>query len=135
MKMDFLSREELLVVVEELRLRAVAEGGAASKRLADFPRHYTEVAYRVASGIGELHHNWADTFFILVGSAELVTGGELVDAREVGPGEVRGTSITGTARRRVAAGDVVHIPAGLPHQMILSECETVAYFVLKIQEK
>ena len=90
MKMDFLSREELLVVVEELRLRAVAEGGAASKRLADFPRHYTEVAYRVASGIGELHHNWADTFFILVGSAELVTGGELVDAREVGPGEWRG---------------------------------------------
>jgi uncharacterized RmlC-like cupin family protein len=34
----------------------------------------------------------------------------------------------------VAAGDVVHIPAGLPHQMMLGAGETVAYFVLKIRE-
>lgn len=133
--MDLWQRGELLKLAAELRPRAIAEGGAASVRLADFPGHYTEVAFRVASGIGELHHDWADTFFILDGSAELVTGGALVEAREVGPGEERGSSITGTLRRRVAAGDVVHIPAGLPHQMILSAGGTVAYFVLKIKER
>lgn len=133
--MDHWGNESVLKIVEELRPRAVAAGGAASVRLAEFPRHYTEIAFRVASGIGELHHNWADTFFILEGTAELVTGDEMVEARVIAPGEERGRTITGTARRRVAAGDVIHIPAGQAHQMILSEGETVAYFVLKIQER
>ncbi len=133
--MDLWQRGELLAMAAELMPRATAEGGAAGKRLGEFERHYTELAFRVASGIGELHHDWADTFFILQGGAEIVTGGALVGPHTVAPGEERGTAITGAARRRVAAGDVVHIPAGLPHQMILGQGETICYFVLKIQQK
>ena len=114
--------------------RAKSEGGAASKRLGNFPRHYTEITFRCASGIGEFHAHYADTFFILAGSATLITGGKLIEPRKIGPGEARGSAITGETRQRLGAGMVVHIPAGLTHQMILSADETITYFVLKIQE-
>jgi hypothetical protein len=29
---------------------------------------------------------------------------------------------------------VVHIPASMPHQMVLSEGDTVTYFVIKVEE-
>ena len=41
----------------------------------------------------------------------------------------------GGARQDVRPGDVVHIPAGTPHQMLLKDGETVTYFVVKVQEK
>ena len=124
----------MLAMAQELKPRAQSEGGAASLRLAEFPRHYTEIAFRCASGVGEWHQHWADTFFILEGSARLVTGGELVDAREVGPGEKRGRAITGESRQQLITGAVVHIPAGVAHQMILNEGEMITYFVVKIKE-
>jgi uncharacterized RmlC-like cupin family protein len=34
----------------------------------------------------------------------------------------------------VRAGDVVHIPAGMPHQMLLSQGESITYFVIKAEE-
>ncbi len=133
-KTDLWMRGELLAIAEELRARAQAEGGAASQRLAEFPRHYTELAYRCASGTGELHAHYADTFLILAGTATLITGGKLIEPQKVGTGEARGTAISGESSQSLSAGMVVHIPAGLTHQMILKADETITYFVLKIQE-
>jgi mannose-6-phosphate isomerase-like protein (cupin superfamily) len=131
---DIWNSTALLEVAAELILRAQTEGGAASQRLAEYPRHYTEIAYRCASGIGEVHAHFADTFFILAGSATLITGGKLVEPRKIGSGEARGTAITGEICEYLSAGSVVHIPAGLAHQMILKGDETITYFVMKIQE-
>ncbi len=41
----------------------------------------------------------------------------------------------GGTKQEVAAGDVVHIPAGVPHQMLLPQGGTITYFVVKIREK
>ena len=131
---DLWNSAALLELAASIVPRAQAEGGAASQRLAEFPRHYTELAYRCASGIGEVHAHFADTFFILAGSATLITGGKLIEPRKIGPGEARGTAISGESRKQLKAGAVVHIPAGLAHQMILSADESITYFVLKIQE-
>jgi mannose-6-phosphate isomerase-like protein (cupin superfamily) len=61
---------------------------------------------------------------VMDGAGTLVTGGTLVDAKPMtdddpdlpllGRGE-RGTPITGGESRRIAKGDVVIIPAGVPH--------------------
>jgi quercetin dioxygenase-like cupin family protein len=61
----------------------------------------------------------------MAGSATLVTGGTMLDAKERpadsksvqledGPG-ASGTSIRGGVTQQIKAGDVVVIPAGVPH--------------------
>ena len=134
MKSDHWSTAELLERAKHLQELAAKSEGSASETLEKYPHHYTMLAFRQHSGGGELHQNFADIFFILEGRASVLTGGTLVDQKSSGPGELRGKSVEGGARQEVKAGDVVHIPAGMPHQMLLLEGETVTYYVVKVEE-
>ena len=99
-----------------------------------YPHHYTMLAFRRRDGGGELHQNFADLFYILDGHVTLLTGGEVVDAKTTAPGEIRGASVKGGTGQELKAGDVVHIPAGMAHQMLVPAGSTVTYFVVKIEE-
>ena len=134
MKSDHWTPAQLLERSKHLRELAAQGDGSASETLERYPHHYTMLAFRNRSGGGELHQNFADFFYILDGHATVLTGGEVVDAKTTGPGEIRGASVKGGSRQDLKAGDVVHIPAGMPHQMLVAEGETVTYFVVKIQE-
>lgn len=133
MKSDHWSNTDLLNRAKHLREQA-GEKGAASETLEKYPHHYTMLAFRNRSGGGERHEHFADLFFILDGHATLLTGGEIVDPKTTGPGETLGASVAGGAAQELKAGDVVHIPAGMPHQMVLQPGDTVTYFVVKAEE-
>jgi mannose-6-phosphate isomerase-like protein (cupin superfamily) len=135
MKFDHWTPAQLLERAQHLRQQAAQGDGSASETLEKFPHHYTMLAFRNRNGGGELHENYADLFYILDGTATVATGGSLVDRHASGPGEVRGSSVNGGSRQDVKAGDVVHIPAGMPHQMLVPEGSTITYFVVKVQEK
>jgi mannose-6-phosphate isomerase-like protein (cupin superfamily) len=134
MKSDHWSTAELLERAKHLQAMAEKGDGSASETLEKYPHHYTMLAYRKRSGGGELHQNFADIFYILEGHATVITGGRLVDLKTTGPGEVRGRSVEGGTWQELKAGDVVHIPAGMPHQMLLSDDDSVTYFVVKVEE-
>ena len=134
MKSDHWSTAELLERAKHLQELAAKSEGSASETLEKYPHHYTMLAFRQHSGGGELHQNFADIFFILDGRASVLTGGSLADQKSSGPGEIRGKSVEGGTRQELKAGDVVHIPAGMPHQMLLAEGESVTYYVVKVEE-
>lgn len=134
MKTDHWSKAELLERAKHLQQKAAEGDGSASETLEKYPHHYTMLAYRRSSGGGELHQHFADIFYILDGHATLLTGGQVVDQKTTAAGEIRGKSVEGAARQEVRSGDVVHIPAGMPHQMLLSQGETITYFVIKVEE-
>lgn len=135
MKSDHWSTADLLERAKHLQALAEKGDGSASETLEKYPHHYTMLAFRKVSGGGELHQNFADVFFIVRGHATIATGGQLVDQKSTGPGEIRGKSIEGGTRQELREGDVVHIPAGMPHQMLLAAGDTVTYFVIKVEEK
>ncbi len=70
---------------------------------------------RDGPGEAEIHQHDTDIFYVLEGTASFVTGGELVEPRNIGPGEIRGSSIRGGRSQKLAKGDVITIPAGVPH--------------------
>ena len=43
------------------------------------------------------------------------------------------TDTTGETRR-LAVGDIVHIPAGIPHHVVVAPGETVTYLLIKAKE-
>jgi len=65
------------------------------------------------------HGKKADLYLIRSGEATLTTDGELVNPKPAGgtEGDVDGTGIRNGKSRVVRAGDVVFIPAGVPHQI------------------
>jgi mannose-6-phosphate isomerase-like protein (cupin superfamily) len=104
----------------------------AGQELERYGNHYTMLALRTATGSSEIHEREADVFMIVSGQATLVTGGKIVNPHTEKPGEIRGSSIEGGERRRVAEGDIVHIPAKTPHQLLIENGKPFTYFVVKV---
>ena len=120
---------------QQLSAKAQGPSGAASAKLNEYPNHYTMIALRHKDGGAEIHENFADFFLVVQGSATLVTGGTVEDGKEVSPGEIRGTFVRNGTSMTLNPGDVVHIPATVPHQMLVPEGSTFIYFVIKVKEK
>jgi mannose-6-phosphate isomerase-like protein (cupin superfamily) len=131
---DHWTPAQLLERAQHLKQLAAQGDGSASETMEKYPHHYTMLAFRRRDGGGELHQNFADLFYILDGHVTLLTGGEVVDAKTTAPGEIRGASVKGGTGQELKAGDVVHIPAGMAHQMLVPAGSTVTYFVVKIEE-
>jgi mannose-6-phosphate isomerase-like protein (cupin superfamily) len=68
------------------------------------------------------------------GSATIITGGTVVDAKTNQDGETKGSSIQGGQSRTIAAGDIVTVNAGIPHQIIVPTGTTYRAFVIKVKE-
>ncbi len=105
---------------------------SASDVLGTYRNHHFEIAIRKATGSPELHETQNDIFFIVSGEATLITGGTLVDRRLTEPHEFEGKSIEGGKSVKLTAGDVVHIPFNVPHQLIVEKGKEIEYFVAKI---
>jgi mannose-6-phosphate isomerase-like protein (cupin superfamily) len=99
---------------------------------AKFANHALSVSHRDKDGSPEVHQKVTDIFYIKAGEADLLLGGEVVGGKTESPNEVRGGTIKGGHRSHVSAGDVVHIPAGTPHQFFVAPGKTVDYFVVKV---
>ncbi|MFN0170398.1 MAG: cupin domain-containing protein [Bryobacteraceae bacterium] len=86
---------------------------------------------REAPGMAEIHERDTDIVHVLEGSAMLVTGGTATAPHTIAPEEIRGAAIAGGERRRIARGDVVVIPAGVPHQFLDVQAPLL-YYVVKV---
>jgi mannose-6-phosphate isomerase-like protein (cupin superfamily) len=131
---DHWSPAVLLERAAYLRKLAKHGDGSASETLKEYPRHCAMFSFRSRDGEAELHERFADLFCVLAGKATLVTGGVVSGARTVAPGETRGVSIEGGTRQTLRAGDVAHVPAGTPHQMLVKAEDTFTALVMKVQE-
>jgi mannose-6-phosphate isomerase-like protein (cupin superfamily) len=132
---DHLTQSQLVEKAKELNAKAQGPEGVASSKLNEYPNHFTMIALRSKNGGAEIHENYADFFFVVRGRAKLLTGGTVQDAKTVDPGEIRGKSVLNGVETSLNQGDIVHIPAAVPHQLLLPEGETFLYFVIKVKEK
>src|SRR5687768_18411795 len=78
------------------------------------------------------HDTQAVIFVVQSGAATLVLGGNVVDGKTTAPGETRAPSIKGGKKHSISAGDVVHIPAKVPHQLLVPTGKEFTYFVIKV---
>ena len=62
-----------------------------------------------------MHPRTTDVYVVREGSGTLVTGGQIVDASGQPVDGQRGAAIRGGTERVISAGDLVFIPAGVPH--------------------
>src|SRR5690349_13792071 len=70
---------------------------------------------RTSPGQVEIHDHETDIFYITDGDATFITGGTIVGGKQTAPGQTRGTDLRGGQAVRLKKGDVITIPAGVPH--------------------
>jgi mannose-6-phosphate isomerase-like protein (cupin superfamily) len=134
-QVDHYTPESLLKQAKPLIEKASASNGSASETLEKYGVDFTMLSFRSKDGGAELHEKYADIFVIVDGSATLLSGGELENPTTPSPGEVHGTAILHPATTMLAKGDVVHIPANTPHQLLIPKGGSLTYFVVKVKER
>jgi uncharacterized RmlC-like cupin family protein len=102
-------------------------------RVATWGNHGLLAIRREGDGEAEVHDTQVDVIFVTSGEGTLIVGGTVVEPRTTGPGEIRGKSIKGGISRKMAPGDVIHIPAKVPHQMLVPKLLT--FEVVKVDTK
>jgi len=78
-------------------------------------KYMVHTSRREQPGMAEIHTEDADIVYVLEGTATLITGGTPVNVKPTGAGELRGERIDGGETRLLAKGDVIIVPAGVPH--------------------
>jgi mannose-6-phosphate isomerase-like protein (cupin superfamily) len=89
------------------------------------------LVHRTVSSEPEVHARWDDVIVMRAGTGGVELGDSLVGSQYRAPGERRGGTITMRYAIIVRAGDIVRIPAGVPHAFTVPRDSAVDYFVLK----
>jgi mannose-6-phosphate isomerase-like protein (cupin superfamily) len=100
-------------------------------QLAKGPDFTASANKRTGPGQVEVHVKETDIFYIVDGEATFVTGGEMVGGKQSKENQFLGTDIKGGEVHHLAKGDVVTIPAGVPH-WFKEVPKEVQYFVVKV---
>ena len=106
---------------------ALAKGG----QLVERPDLLVSGSHREKAGGVEVHDKETDVMYIIDGEATLVTGGKMVGGKNTRPGQWLGTDITGGETRHLVKGEVVVVPAGVPH-WFKEVPKSVSYYVVKV---
>lgn len=108
--------------------------GSKGTVLGDYQSHSIQLSVRTASGGAEVHAHYDDIFLVTQGKATLITGGTVEDAQTASDGETRGKSIENGKSQMIEKDDIVHIPAGTPHQLVIAPGNVFSTIVVKVKE-
>lgn len=123
--------------IESQKVSASFQQGAVlvgeDENMMHAARNYmVHASHRDKAGVVEIHEQDTDIVYVLKGSAQLITGGTPVGTKTIAPHEFRAPSVNGGETRKLAPGDVVIIPNGVPHWFKEVEAP-FDYYVVKVR--
>src|SRR6266481_6406240 len=88
-------------------------------------------SHRDKAGQVEVHEKETDVIYVVDGTATFVTGGTMVGGKTTKPGQLMGSDIKGGQTHHLSKGDVIVVPAGIPH-WFKEVPQSVSYYVVKV---
>ncbi len=106
---------------------AIGKGGV----LVTAPDLIVMGSHRDKPGQVEVHDKETDVIYMIEGDATFVTGGTVVGLTRTKPGQALGSEIKGGEAHHLSKGDVIVVPAGVPH-WFKEVGPSVSYYVVKV---
>jgi hypothetical protein len=130
----FSSAAEMQMIGQEL---AAIKDPAAEHRFFREQNYNMEVRRLIGPQPVLLHGKKADFMVIQSGEGTYVSCGELVNPKAGGedPGDFSGESIRGGVTQVLKAGDVMFVPAGIPHAFMATKPEGVTFVMVRFWTK
>ena len=86
-----------------------------TERILQLAPYGANLEYRAAVGPSAVHEKEAEVFYVIDGSATMVTGGKLTGERRTNAENLTGTGIEGGMPRNIGKGDFIIVPENTPH--------------------
>ncbi|WP_200913136.1 cupin domain-containing protein [Sphingomonas sp. Leaf10] len=112
---SFATSAEIAAEVEAMGKAMKPDQGFAWKPVVRDGDRVAALEYWKAPGRPAVHPDQAEYAIVIAGEGTLRSGGTMVGGRQTQPGLIEGDRIDGATERRLRPGDVMLIPAGVPH--------------------
>ena len=133
-KSEVFSAKDIKARLSSMSPQAKTPTGSTAM-LGDYKTHSIRLVSRTTSGGAEVHNHFDDVIMVTEGNAAIITGGSVVNPHDEADGEVRGESVKDGQSQAVSVGDVIHIPAGTPHQTVVPAGTQYSAMVVKVREQ
>jgi mannose-6-phosphate isomerase-like protein (cupin superfamily) len=105
--------------------------GIAGNQFLKGPGSIVYILRRDKTGETEVHMAFNDIYVVKSGHAKITVGGQVTGNRETAPTEWLGGEISGGTDYSLAQGDVLFIPAGVPHRVLIAPKTSITYVLVK----
>lgn len=114
--MLFTSAGDVTKLTAKSKAERKGEQPTVAQPMLELGGYNGHMEYRAAVGNAAVHEKEAELFYVIDGSATLVTGGKLVNEKRADGANLNGSAIAGGTPREIAKGDWILVPENTPHQ-------------------
>jgi mannose-6-phosphate isomerase-like protein (cupin superfamily) len=113
----FMSDKDIMALVDKAKADRKSEAPVTAEPILPLAPYRAQLEYRPGNAPASVHTEDAELMVVLQGTGNIVTGGTLVDGKQVNAYNMSGPSIAGGQDHNVVKGDMILIPANTPHQV------------------
>jgi mannose-6-phosphate isomerase-like protein (cupin superfamily) len=111
----FASSADVAALVAKARSERKEGQALVAQSIVQLAPYNASLEYRAAVAAASVHEREAELFYVVDGSATMVTGGKLVNESRTNPANLTGSGVEGGTSRHVAKGDFIFVPENTPH--------------------
>jgi len=109
------SAADVAAMMAKARVDRKPDQALLAQSMIRLDQYNVSLEYRAAVANAAVHETEAELFYVVDGSATLVTGGRLKNETRTNAANLSGSGIEGGLSRHVAKGDFIMVPEGVPH--------------------
>jgi mannose-6-phosphate isomerase-like protein (cupin superfamily) len=113
----FMSDKDIMALVDKAKADRKGDAPVTAEPILLLTPYRAQLEYRPGNAPAAVHTEDAELMVVLQGSGDIVTGGTLVDGKQVNAYNMSGPSIAGGQDHNVVKGDMILIPPNTPHQV------------------
>ena len=111
----FSSSTDVTALIAKAKSERKGDAPVVAERILALAPYNANLEYRAAVGPAAVHEKDAEMFYVIDGSATMVTGGKLVNEKRNNADNLGGTGIEGGQSRQIAKGDFIMVPENTAH--------------------
>ena len=111
----FTSSAEVTALIAKAKSERKEGQSIVAEPMLELGSYDGHLEYRPSVGSAAVHEKEAEIFYVIDGSATLVTGGKLVKETRTDPTNLNGSAIEGGTSRTITKGDFILVPENTPH--------------------
>jgi mannose-6-phosphate isomerase-like protein (cupin superfamily) len=111
----FTSSKEVADMIAAAKKERKEGQALVTKPILRLAPYNANLEYRASVGPAAVHEKEAEMFYVIDGSATLVTGGKLTGESRTNAENLTGTGIDGGVLQGISKGDFIIVPENTPH--------------------
>ncbi len=131
----FMNQKDIMALIEKAKADRKGEQAMVPEAILLLAPYRAMLEYRPITAPAALHEKDDELMVVIQGTGNIITGGTIVDSKRVNSANFSGPSISGGTTRAVGVGDMLIVPANVPHQIVPTGGAPIVLMTLHIPDK